>query len=92
MYATSGRFSSWAHNCRPITGRLGAQVQADYRPERVTLADIEGNEFCAFIDPDRDGDPPARAFAVCTDDAHVQTTGVSVDSQGNEFGVRRRAG
>lgn len=46
---------------------LGAQVLADYRPERVTLADIEGNEFCAFLDTRYEGDPPARAFAVCTD-------------------------
>ena len=46
---------------------LGARVLAEYRPERVTLADIEGNEFCAFLDADYDGDPPARAFAVCTD-------------------------
>ncbi len=31
---------------------LGARVVADYLPERVTLADVEGNEFCAFIDED----------------------------------------
>ncbi|HET7664687.1 MAG TPA: VOC family protein [Mycobacterium sp.] len=46
---------------------LGATVLADYRPERVTLADVEGNEFCAFLRVARDDDPPARAFAVCTD-------------------------
>jgi hypothetical protein len=46
---------------------LGARVLADYRPERVTLADIEGNEFCAFIDADCETGPPAVAFAVCTD-------------------------
>jgi hypothetical protein len=47
--------------------KLGATVLAEYRPERVTLADVEGNEFCAFPDPALDGDPPALAFAVCTD-------------------------
>jgi len=46
---------------------LGATVLAEYLPERVTLADVEGNEFCAFLDPDAAGEPPARAFAVCTD-------------------------
>jgi hypothetical protein len=46
---------------------LGARVLADYRPQRVTLADVEGNEFCAFLDPNLDEGPPARAFAVCTD-------------------------
>ena len=35
--------------------------------ERVTLADVEGNEFCAFLDPALVDGPPARAFAVCTD-------------------------
>ena len=43
--------------------KLGATVLAEYRPERVTLADVEGNEFCAFLDPALDGDRPARAFA-----------------------------
>ena len=46
---------------------LGARVLAEYRPQRVTLADVEGNEFCAFLDPSLDEGPPARAFAVCTD-------------------------
>jgi Glyoxalase-like domain len=46
---------------------LGATVLAEYRPERVTLADVEGNEFCAFLHPAFDAAPPARAFAVCTD-------------------------
>jgi hypothetical protein len=46
---------------------LGATALAQYRPERVTLADIEGNEFCAFLDPGLDDRPAARAFAVCTD-------------------------
>jgi glyoxalase superfamily protein len=46
---------------------LGARVLADYSPERMTLADVEGNEFCAFIAPSLEPTPPARAFAVCTD-------------------------
>jgi hypothetical protein len=46
---------------------LGARVLAEYRLQRVTLADVEGNEFCAFLDPALDEGPPARAFAVCTD-------------------------
>ncbi|MBE1549165.1 hypothetical protein GGC64_003189 [Mycobacterium sp. OAS707] len=46
---------------------LGATVLAEYLPERATLADVEGNEFCAFLDPQSSCEPPARAFAVCTD-------------------------
>lgn len=48
---------------------LGALVLAEYPSERrATLADVEGNEFCAFIDPGRPvAEPPASAFAVCTD-------------------------
>jgi len=46
---------------------LGATVLADFLPERLTLADVEGNEFCAFLVPGLDDGPPARAFAVCTD-------------------------
>ena len=46
---------------------LGARVLAEYRPQRVMLADVEANEFCAFLDPALDEGPPARAFAVCTD-------------------------
>jgi hypothetical protein len=46
---------------------LGARVLAEYLPTRMTLADVEGNEFCAFFDPALDEGPPARAFAVCTD-------------------------
>ena len=46
---------------------LGATVVAEFLPERVTLADVEGNEFCAFLDPELSGEPPARAFAVCAD-------------------------
>ena len=46
---------------------LGARVLAEY-PDWVTLADVEGNEFCAFPDPGpTDVGPPARVFAVCTD-------------------------
>lgn len=45
---------------------LGARVLGEY-PDWVTLADVDGNEFCAFHDPDFDDGPPARAFAVCTD-------------------------
>ncbi len=46
---------------------LGARVLAEYLPQRLTFADVEGNEFCAFLDPAIDEGPPARAFAVCTD-------------------------
>jgi Glyoxalase-like domain len=46
---------------------LGARVLAEYLPTRMTLADVEGNEFCAFLDPALEEGPPARAFAVCTD-------------------------
>jgi hypothetical protein len=46
---------------------LGAHVLAEYLPTRMTLADVEGNEFCAFLDPALDEGPLARAFAVCTD-------------------------
>lgn len=46
---------------------LGATVLAEFLPQRVTLADVEGNEFCAFLDRDLDDGLPARAFAVCTD-------------------------
>jgi hypothetical protein len=45
---------------------LGARVLAEYA-EWVTLADVEGNEFCAFPDPAPGSGPAARAFAVCTD-------------------------
>ena len=44
---------------------LGATVLAEY-PEWTTLADVEGNEFCAFPSA-TDIDAPARLFAVCTD-------------------------
>lgn len=46
---------------------MGAHVLDEFRPTRVTLADVDGNEFCAFLNPDAPADPPARVFAVCTD-------------------------
>lgn len=46
---------------------LGARVLAEYLPMRATLADVEGNEFCAFLHPSLQPGPPARVFAVCTD-------------------------
>ena len=53
---------------------IGARVLDEYAPAsgrypqpRVTMADVEGNEFCAFLQPDRPAAPPARVFAVCTD-------------------------
>ncbi len=45
---------------------LGARVLAEHRGW-VTLADVEGNEFCAFFDAAPTDGSPARAFAVCTD-------------------------
>jgi Glyoxalase-like domain len=46
---------------------LGARVLAEYPPARVTLADVEGNEFCAFLARQARDSPPARVFALCTD-------------------------
>lgn len=46
---------------------LGARELADHRPGWVTLADVEGNEFCAFPDAQAPTAVPARLFAVCTD-------------------------
>ncbi|MCZ8378588.1 hypothetical protein O6P37_06920 [Mycobacterium sp. CPCC 205372] len=46
---------------------LGARLLAAHLPGWVTLADIEGNEFCAFPVPALPADAPAEAFAVCTD-------------------------
>jgi hypothetical protein len=43
---------------------LGARMLAEYLPERVTLADVEGNEFCAFLDPALDEGTPARLCRV----------------------------
>lgn len=45
---------------------LGARVLAEHSTW-VTLADVEGNEFCAFPGQSLDDSPLARAFAVCTD-------------------------
>ncbi len=46
---------------------LGARLLEEYPPVRVTLADVEGNEFCAFLAPRSPQSPPARVFAICTD-------------------------
>jgi hypothetical protein len=56
----------YARTVEPLL-ELGATVFAEYRPQRVTLADVEGNEFCAFLDSQLPDESPARAFAVCTD-------------------------
>lgn len=45
---------------------LGATVLTQ-EPEWVVMADVEGNEFCAFLDPELESDTPAKLFAVCTD-------------------------
>ncbi|WP_396906237.1 VOC family protein [Mycolicibacterium phlei] len=45
---------------------LGARVLAEH-PGWTTMADPEGNEFCAFPDPQTPAEPPARLFAVCVD-------------------------
>jgi len=61
-------FDVYVHDVAALLA-LGARLLAEYLPDRVTLADVEGNEFCAFIEPDRrsESEPPARVFAVCTD-------------------------
>lgn len=46
---------------------LGARLIASHLPAWVTLADVEGNEFCAFPDPACAAGEPAEVFAVCTD-------------------------
>jgi hypothetical protein len=56
----------------PLTGisallDLGARLLADHLPGWVTMADVEGNEFCAFPTATGNGGAPARLFAVCTD-------------------------
>ncbi|MBB4855887.1 hypothetical protein HNP40_003296 [Mycobacteroides chelonae] len=45
---------------------LGATALAA-EPQWVVMADVEDNEFCAFLDPELESDTPARLFAVCTD-------------------------
>ncbi|MDT5095323.1 MAG: hypothetical protein QOH60_4686 [Mycobacterium sp.] len=64
-------FDVYARSVDPLLA-LGGRVLDEYLPTRVTLADVEGNEFCAFLDPEfssapRVRDAPARLFAVCTD-------------------------
>ena len=49
---------------------MGARVLAEYLPERATLADPEGNEFCAFLNPT--SRPRAQVFAVCIDSARPE--------------------
>ena len=58
-------FDTHVRNLEPLL-TIGARVLDEF-PGRVTMADVEGNEFCAFLDPDEPGDPPARVFALCTD-------------------------
>ena len=65
----------YARDIAPLLD-LGATVLGEF-PGWVTLADVEGNEFCAFLDPRPDEGPPARVFAVCTDsDSTGGTRGV----------------
>ncbi|WP_078313882.1 VOC family protein [Mycobacterium sp. D16Q16] len=45
---------------------LGATVLTA-EPDWVVMADVEGNEFCAFLDPHLESETPASLFAVCTD-------------------------
>lgn len=54
----------------------GARLLDDYEPTGVTLADVEGNEFCAFITPGEAHSPPARVFAGCSDRAGRASGGV----------------
>lgn len=48
---------------------LGARIHTEYRPGRVVMTDVEGNEFCVFLDPALESEAPAVLFAVCTDSA-----------------------
>jgi hypothetical protein len=59
-------FDVYVRDIAPLLD-LGATVLAEYLPMRATLADIEGNEFCAFLDPEMPARPLGRVFAVCTD-------------------------
>lgn len=61
----------YAHDVAPLLA-AGARVLAEHLPGWVTLADVEGNEFCAFPDPAMDPRAPARPFAVCTDSARPE--------------------
>lgn len=55
----------YVRDTAPLVG-FGARVLAEHTGW-TTLADIEGNEFCAFPADQHDLDQPAKAFAVCTD-------------------------
>lgn len=55
----------YAHDVAALVD-AGAQVLAEHSGW-VTMADVEGNEFCAFPDPAPAGAAAARVFAVCTD-------------------------
>ncbi len=57
-------FDIYVNAVEPLL-ELGANPLAEYPPERVTLADPEGNEFCAFVNS-ASGER-ARLFAVCVD-------------------------
>jgi hypothetical protein len=66
-------FDTYVRSLDPLLA-IGARVLDEYAPAsgrypqpRVTMADVEGNEFCAFLKPARPDAPPARVFAVCTD-------------------------
>ncbi|MDT5010708.1 MAG: hypothetical protein QOH57_2325 [Mycobacterium sp.] len=59
-------FDTYVRSVDPLLA-MGARVLDEYLPTRVTLTDVDDNEFCAFLDPHAPVDPPARAFAVCTD-------------------------
>lgn len=59
-------FDTYVRSLEPLLA-IGARVLDEYLPRRVTMADVEGNEFCAFLEPARPDAPPARVFAVCTD-------------------------
>jgi Glyoxalase-like domain len=61
----------YVHHVEPLLA-LGAEVLAEYLPERVTLADVEGNEFCAFFEPSIRLDTAARIFAICVDSARPE--------------------
>ena len=60
----------YARDIAPLLD-LGATVLGEF-PGWVTLADVEGNEFCVFPDPRPDEGPPALVFAVCTDSAQPE--------------------
>jgi hypothetical protein len=59
-------FDTYVQSVEPLLD-LGARVLDEYLPRRVMAADVEGNEFCAFLDPEMPPGPQARVFAVCTD-------------------------